>query len=116
MIISVRELKPGMSLLRDLIHDGHTILKAKSMLSAAIISVLKIRGVSHVDAEEIGSHIAPGADVYYKMALDSKTDMHYQGKKEATEKLFATADADAQTLLLKYCIMSQLEEKRVESN
>ncbi len=118
MLVNVRELKPGMILLRDLAHDGNVILKAKSVLSAHIISVLKIRGITRVDIEETSEHHAPGADVYYKMALksDDNSSAIYEKTKKDIETLFAAAEQDAQTMLLKYCIIRQLEEKHFESD
>ena len=114
MLVKVRELKPGMILLRDLEHDGHVILKSRSFLSAAIISILKIRGIACVDVEETEDHIAPGADIYYQRTLHSDSDADYQQKKHATEELFANTESDPQTSLLKYCILSQMEEKHDE--
>lgn len=114
MILQVRQLKPGMILLRDLVHDGNILLKSNSTLSAPMISVLKIRDISHVDVKETDEHAAPGADIYYKRVINSANDIEYQQKKHAIEKLFSTAETDEQTLLLKYCITRQLEENRVE--
>lgn len=116
MITQVRKVSPGMILLRDLVHDGQVLLKSDSVLSAAMISVLKLRGISHVDVKDTGIHDAPGADVYYKQAMTAGPDDPYQKTRAAVDALFSTADLDEQAQLLKYCLLRQLEEKRGESD
>jgi len=111
MIMHVREVKPGMVLQRDLVHDGKTLLKAESRLSEAMISVLTLRGITHVDIMNAAEHAAPGADLYYKMAINDSADQEYQKKKEIINKLFSTVENDEQMNLLKYCIVRQLEEE-----
>lgn len=116
MILHVKEAKPGMVLQRDLVHDDKILLKAHSVLSEAMISVFKIRGISHVDVQENVEHTAPGADVYYKMAIDSSADAEYQKKKQAINDLFSSVEGDDQMQVLKYCLVRQLEEEHGEQD
>jgi len=111
MIINVSEAKAGMVLQRDLVHDGKVLLKAHSTLSDAMISVLKIRNILHIDVEELDRRVAPGADVYYRMAVDTEADAGYMREKNAVNELFSTVKDDDQMLTLKYCIVRQIEEK-----
>jgi len=115
MMVKVRALRPGMTLRKDLVHDGRTLLKAGSLLSEAMISVLKIRGISNVNVLDTDMQDAPDADIYYKRVMNSSENSDYQQKKQVIEDLFASGDMDEQTLLLKHCIIRQLEEKRAES-
>lgn len=116
MMLHVREVKPGMVLQRDLVHDGKILLKAETRLSEAMISVFTLRGITHVDVMNATEHAAPGADLYYKMAINASADQEYQRKKEVINKLFSTVENDEQMHLLKYCIMRQLEEEYSDQN
>jgi len=111
MMVNLREVKPGMVLQRDLVHDGRTLLKAESKITEAMISVLNLRGVTHLDVVNDADHAAPGADLYYKMAIDPAADQEYQRKKEAINRIFTTAEDDEQMHILKYCMIRQLEEE-----
>ncbi len=112
MMLHVREVKPGMVLQRDLVHDGKVLLKAESHLSEAMISVLNLRGITHVDIMNAAEqHAAPGADHYYKMAINASADQEYQRKKEVINKLFSSVEDDEQMHLLKYCMVRELEEE-----
>ena len=111
VIVNTGDLQEGMVLNRDLEHGGLILLREGAILTEHLIQTIVGRQVKEVD---IMADSAPGLEhaTYHSVKSFALSDNEtFMAAKQAVETLFsAVPEKDAQLALLKYCILSQLEE------
>lgn len=93
-----------MVLNRNLVRQGNVLLKAGTVLTHVSIEALKKWGISHLDIV--------GEETHEVALTDWRNDPDYTRERQELESLFsAMSEHDGQMELLKYCLISQLEER-----
>jgi hypothetical protein len=111
MEMPIAEVKPGMVLGRNLVQGGQTLLSEGTILTAGLIATIQGRGIPKLDVLN-ETNLPPGAEIFNIKSLDLRNDPDYVRERAELDALFgAVRPDDGQMMVLKYCLLRQLEER-----